>query len=236
MLQLKDITLTYKENNQDFCILKDINISLMKEHCLAILGKSGCGKTSLLNIMAGICRPSYGEVFYQGKELKKPVSTISMIFQNYGLFPWKTVRENMLLPLQLKKKKINEIEFIELTERLGIEAQIDKYPGQLSGGQKQRVAIGRAILNESNLILMDEPFSALDPKTREDMQIHIKNLLSDKKMTSVLVTHSIDEALSWGDEIAIFDRNGRTIADVLNNRNTSKPEMKTMIMEYLMEV
>ncbi len=234
MLQLKDITMVYKENRQEFCALKNINLNVETGHCLAVLGKSGCGKSTLLNIMAGLKRPSGGSVIYQGREMKKPAPDISMIFQNYGLFPWKTVKENLLLPLKLKRQKPDKEMFDELVERLGLENQLKKYPVQLSGGQKQRVAIGRAILSETRLLLMDEPFSALDPGTREDVQVHLKSLLAEKNMTTVLVTHNIDEAISWGDEIAIFDRNGGTIAGILDNRSAPAKEMKTLVTEYLM--
>lgn len=234
MLQLQDISVVYKDNKQDFFALKDINLEIEKGRCLAVLGKSGCGKSTLLSIMAGLKQPSEGTVLYKGKKLVKPTEDISMIFQNYGLFPWKTVRQNVLLPLKLKKQTVDETYFMQLMQRLGLEEQLDKYPAQLSGGQKQRVSIGRAILSQTKLLLMDEPFSALDPKTREEVQVHLKELLTEKKITTVLVTHSIDEAIAWGDNIAVFDQRGARIIDVLDNHASPKATIKHQITDYLM--
>ena len=231
MLQLQDISVVYKDNKQEFFALKDINLEIEKGRCLAVLGKSGCGKSTLLSIMAGLKKPSEGVVLYKGNALTKPTEDISVIFQHYELFPWETVRQNLLLPLKLKKQSVDEAYFMQLIQRLGLENQLNKYPAQLSGGQKQRVSIGRAILSQTKLMLMDEPFSALDPKTREEVQVYLKELLMEQKITTVLVTHSIDEAITWGDNIAVFDPGGARIIDVLDNHGSTKATIK--LTDYL---
>jgi ABC-type transporter, ATP-binding protein (ATPase) len=233
MLQLQDISVVYKDNKQEFFALKDINLEIEKGRCLAVLGKSGCGKSTLLSIMAGLKKPSEGVVLYKGNVLTKPTEDISVIFQHYELFPWETVRQNLLLPLKLKKQSVDEAYFMQLIQRLGLENQLNKYPAQLSGGQKQRVSIGRAILSQTKLMLMDEPFSALDPKTREEVQVYLKELLMEQKITTVLVTHSIDEAITWGDNIAVFDPGGARIIDVLDNHGSTKATIKLRITDYL---
>ena len=233
MLQLQDISVVYKDNKQEFFALKDINLEIEKGRCLAVLGKSGCGKSTLLSIMAGLKKPSEGVVLYKGNALTKPTEDISVIFQHYELFPWETVRQNLLLPLKLKKQSVDEAYFMQLIQRLGLENQLNKYPAQLSGGQKQRVSIGRAILSQTKLLLMDEPFSALDPKTREEVQVYLKELLMEQKITTVLVTHSIDEAITWGDNIAVFDPGGARIIDVLDNHGSTKATIKLRITDYL---
>lgn len=233
MLQLQDISVVYKDNKQEFFALKDINLEIEKGRCLAVLGKSGCGKSTLLSIMAGLKKPSEGVVLYKGNALTKPTEDISVIFQHYELFPWETVRQNLLLPLKLKKQSVDEAYFMQLIQRLGLENQLNKYPAQLSGGQKQRVSIGRAILSQTKLLLMDEPFSALDPKTREEVQVYLKELLMEQKITTVLVTHSIDEAITWGDNIAVFDPGGARIIDVLDNHGSTNATIKLRITDYL---
>jgi NitT/TauT family transport system ATP-binding protein len=232
MLSLENVSVEYRQQNQAFYALKEINLDLREGECLAIVGKSGCGKTTLLNVMAGLLKPDTGKVKYQGAVVDKPTSEISMIFQNYGLFPWKTVRQNMTLPLKLKKKKIDEASVLSLAKQLELENQLHKYPSQLSGGQKQRVAIGRALLNNAKIVLMDEPFSAVDELTKESMEQHLKELFYVNQITSVLVTHSIEEAILWGDRIVIFHPSGGRIQSILQNPQKGRTDGSILQMKH----
>ena len=175
--------------------------------CVAILGELA-GKTTLLKLLCGL------ETLQGRSCLRKPLQApndISLIFQNYGLFPWKTVRENILLPVQLRKKrsgmseKLDENELGKLLDYLGLREFAHRFPAELSGGQLQRTALGRAVMSGASLLLMDEPFSALDLRNRIRLQSFMKTFLEDTGMTSVIVTHSIEEALCMGDRVAVFD-------------------------------
>lgn len=217
MLELRDIGVKYMQGGAPVSVLENINLTVEKGECLAIVGSSGCGKTTLLNLIAGLKLPTKGTVLYKNTEVKNPVEEISVVFQNYGLFPWKTVRENILLPLTLRHKKNHSSEANHLIQQLGLAEHAEKYPCQLSGGQRQRVSIGRALLGDSEMILMDEPFSALDPMISETLRWNIRKLFWEKNMTSVIVTHSIKEAVLFGDKIAVFAKEGKQIAEVIDN-------------------
>ncbi|MBQ7433946.1 MAG: ATP-binding cassette domain-containing protein [Lachnospiraceae bacterium] len=229
MLHVKDVTLAYG----DEVVLEKINLSIEEGKCLVILGPSGCGKTTLLHLMAGLKQPSQGFIEYQGKRVVEPIQEISMIFQGYGLFPWKTVRENLILPYKIRKEKVNEGELAGVVEELRLKKHLNKYPSQLSGGQKQRVAIGRAMLNNARIILMDEPFSALDMEIKKDLQARLKALFENRNITVVMVTHSMEEALAWGDWIAVFRKNGVTFDKIVENPYKDKIEKKEEFMQMI---
>ncbi|MCR5755051.1 MAG: ATP-binding cassette domain-containing protein [Acetatifactor sp.] len=229
ILELNNVSVSYKHGKERTTILKDINLKLKKGECLVVLGGSGCGKSTLLNTIAGLVKADSGEVIHNHLQETEP--RVSMIFQNYGLFPWKTVRNNLVLPLKLKRQKVDEEKIIEVAQKLKIEKLLDKYPNQLSGGQKQRVAIGRAILCDVDILLLDEPFSALDPVIRANLQRELKNNMKENNISSVLVTHNIDEALFWGNRIAVFDAEGGRINRIFAVDEVNKNSMKKMIME-----
>lgn len=229
MLQVKNITLAY----DDEVVLDKINLSIGKGKCMVILGPSGCGKTTLLHLMAGLKHPSQGTIEYQGKNVVEPIQEISMIFQGYGLFPWKTVRENLILPYKIRKEGVNEKELAEVVEELGLKNHLGKYPSQLSGGQKQRVAIGRAMLNNAKVILMDEPFSALDMEIKKNLEVRLKTLFENRNITVVMVTHSMEEALVWGDQIAVFRKSGVTFDKIVENPYKDRIEKKEEFMQMI---
>jgi len=229
MLQVKDITLAY----DDEVVLDKINFSIGKGKCMVILGPSGCGKTTLLHLMAGLKHPSQGAIEYRGKNVVEPIQEISMIFQGYGLFPWKTVRENLILPYKIRKERVNEKELAEVVEELGLKKHLGKYPSQLSGGQKQRVAIGRAMLNNAKVILMDEPFSALDMEIKKNLEVRLKTLFENRNITVVMVTHSMEEALVWGDQIAVFRKSGVTFDKIVENPYKDRIEKKEEFMQMI---
>ena len=217
--EARDVSFSYPEEPEKY-VLNSLNLQICRGECVAILGESGAGKTTLLKLLCGLLQPVQGQILFEGKPLQGPRNDIALIFQNYGLFPWKTVRENILLPARLRKKrsgkseKADENELAKLLDYLGLGEFAHRFPAELSGGQLQRTALGRAVMSGASLLLMDEPFSALDLRNRARLQSFMKTFLEDTGMTSVIVTHSIEEALCMGDRVAVFDPERGTIRKI----------------------
>ncbi len=219
MLIINNISIQYKTKKKITPVIHDLSLKLQQGEALAILGPSGCGKSTLINALAGILEPQSGSIDYiKGEEPQKldPKShRIGLIPQNCGLLPWKTVRDNCMLPLKIRKElKRNEPELREVNriyDALNISDQLDKYPGELSGGQIQRAAIARAFILKPDLLLMDEPFSALDAITREEARELFLTVWKKTRPTTILVTHSIEEALYLGNTIMVM---GQQMGDV----------------------
>lgn len=207
MLKVVDVGMNYLIDNEADYVIRNISFELEHGECLAVVGGSGCGKTTLLSILGGLLSPSEGFASLDGKNVRE-CKDVAVILQDYGLFPWKTVKKNMMLPLTLKKRKDAKELCQKMLEKLQLEKVKDSYPGQLSGGQKQRVAIGRAILSEPKMILMDEPFSALDPNLRTRLNKELKDYFRKNDIITVIVTHSIREAAQWGNKIMIISNDG----------------------------
>lgn len=169
----------------------------------SIIGRSGCGKTTLLRIIAGLLEPDTGSVTYNDDKIDKKMPEIFMMHQHYTNFPWKTCLENVLFPIELKSKVTQEHEkqAVELLKQVGLGDNVNMYPYELSGGMKQRLSLARVLMTKPAVILMDEPMSALDDKTRVIMQDYILKLHAETKNTIILVTHDVDEARKMGDEI-----------------------------------
>ena len=204
IVEARNDSFSYPEK-PDRDVLNNLNLQVCRGECVAILGESGAGKTTLLKLLCGLLKPTHGQILFKGKPLQGPENDFALIFQNYGLFPWKTVRENILLPARLRKKRVDENELGKLLDYLGLREYARRFPAELSGGQLQRTALGRAVMSRASLLLMDEPFSALDLRNRMRLQSFMKTFLEDTGMTSVIVTHSVEEALCMGDRVAVFD-------------------------------
>ena len=214
ILEVRDLSFAYPDE-PDRQVLQSLNLHAFRGECLAVLGESGTGKTTLLKLLCGLLSPTGGEIFFEGQPLQGPREDISLIFQNYGLFPWKNVRDNILLPaIRRGEGKAAAKEADELLRYLGLQEHARKYPDWLSGGQRQRTALGRAVMSRASLLLMDEPFSALDLRNRVRLQDFIKTFLQDTGMTSIIVTHDIEEALRMGDRVALFDAEKGRIRNV----------------------
>ncbi len=216
---LEDVFYTYHEDGN--AILNHFNWKVEKKERWALIGPSGCGKTTLLYLLAGLKKPQRGKVLCRGTEAQAPMDGVSFIQQQYGLFRWKTVRQNLALPLLLKKTPRSEADERVKKElaRLGLEGMENRYPKQLSGGQCQRVAIGRALIDHPEVLLMDEPFSALDALTRESLQEEVLRLSVESGVTMILVTHSIDEAVYLCDHLLVYGKNSEQPV-VLDNTQT----------------
>jgi NitT/TauT family transport system ATP-binding protein len=169
----------------------------MNGEFLSIIGPSGCGKTTLLRIIAGLEQHTTGEVLINGEQLTEPWSRVGFVFQEYALFPWRTVSENIEFGLEIKNvpKQDRRQRALEYIHKFGIDGFEDKYPKELSGGMKQRVAIARTLINNPSMILMDEPFGSLDSQTRNTMQEFLLSIWQNSNRTILFVTHNIDEAV-----------------------------------------
>lgn len=198
---------------------------------VSIVGPSGCGKTTLLNIMCGLIAPSDGEVSVDGQPVRAPYTDIGYVFQQDVLLAWRTVFENVILPIEIKMIKPVEHyhqRAYELLEMVGLRGFEKKYPGELSGGMRQRVSICRALLCSPPLLFMDEPFGALDALTREQMNIDLLDIWSANRNTVLFVTHSIDEAVILSDRVIVMSsRPGRIIEDIRIDR----PRPRTLQMK-----
>jgi len=215
MLALNNVSLSYGET----AALHNINISIGLGEICSILGPSGCGKTSILNILAGNIVHYTGEVLLSAAAIDHRQKSIGFISQDYGLLPWRTVYNNIILPLRVKKLDVKSYtdRVDHVLEKLGISNLRNRYPLGLSGGQRQRVAIATAFIMDLDLLLMDEPFSALDQVTKEATQELFFRIWEDTKPTAVFVTHSIEEAVFLGQKIVILSNApGRTVRIVDN--------------------
>lgn len=222
MIELRNLNFAY----QDDRVINNINLQLEKGESLAIIGPSGCGKTTLLYLLAGLEEADGGEIRVNSELISGIRDNTGVILQDYGLFPWKTVYHNLALGLKIRaytKKQIEEKVNLAL-KRLKIFEFKDKYPAELSGGQKQRVAVGRSLVMEPDLLLMDEPFSALDALTREEMQDLILDIHSRDNFTFVIVTHDIAEAAFLGHKIAVI-KEGK-IVEILSNSHFGQKELR----------
>lgn len=205
-------------------ILKDLDLNLKPGESLALVGASGCGKTTILKILAGLCPYDRGEVKLEPSDLVP-----SFVSQDLGLYPWKTVWENLELPLVLagRDKKARNTKVKTIQADMGLEGLDGRYPHELSGGQKQRVALGRALIVNPSVLLLDEPFSALDALTRESLGLHLASLWSGLGLTMILATHSIEEAVFLGQTIAVLGGCPTEVTAVFRNPGPKTPAFLT---------
>lgn len=220
LLELKNITQIFPLKQKKVVVLDNISFSVDKGEFVALVGPSGCGKSTLLRITAGLVKPSSGEVLFEGKKVMGINSNVSIVFQTFGLLPWLDVTENITLGLEargisLKERLRKAFKYIDL---VGLEGFEEAYPRELSGGMKQRVGIARALVMEPELLLMDEPFSALDAFTAQNLREEILRLWSSGKLSLksiLMVTHNIEEAIYMADRVIVLSTHpGRIIGDV----------------------
>lgn len=215
-IEINNVSKTFVQNNKDTTeVLKDINIDIKEGEFICLLGHSGCGKSTLLRIIAGLEREYEGEAVIDGERIEGPSLDKGLVFQDHRLFPWFTVEENIGYGLDEKVKNKSE-RVKELIELVGLEGFEKQYPRQLSGGMSQRVAIARALINKPSLLLLDEPFGALDALTRINMQNEILRIWQSEKNTMIMVTHDIDEAVALSNRIIILGQRGTGVKKIVN--------------------
>ncbi len=202
-----------------YTALKNVHFSVKSGEFLSLVGPSGCGKSTLLDLLGGLTKPTSGEILIDGNPIVGPGLDRGIVFQQYALFPWKTAKGNIDFSLEAKgvpKKERTEIarHFLSLVGLSGFE---DRYPHELSGGMKQRVAIARSLAYNPDVLLMDEPFAALDAQMRETLQTELLRIWEETKKTIVFITHGIDEAVYLGQRVAIMTSRPGTIKQIINN-------------------
>ncbi|MEW2357369.1 ABC transporter ATP-binding protein [Spirillospora sp. NPDC029432] len=192
----------------------EMSFELDRGEFLAIVGPSGCGKSTLLMALAGLTQPTSGQVRVQGEAVLKPFTDLGIVFQNAELLPWRTALQNVLLQSEIRRspKAAAEARAKELLGQVGLGGFEDHYPEELSGGMQQRVALCRALLHDPDILVMDEPFGALDALTRDQIQIDLQRLWMERRKTVVFVTHSIDEAVFLADRVLVFSPRPASIA------------------------
>lgn len=206
LLKLDGIHHTYFTKNSATTALSDISLEVEEGEFISFLGPSGCGKTTLLSIIAGLLQPTEGKITLEGKPVEKLKEQIGYMLQQDYLFPWKTIEENILLGLKLTNQLTTEKKqsTLMLLDEMGLGGFNNQYPSQLSGGMRQRVALVRTLANEPKLLLLDEPFSALDYQTKLRLEDLVSNTLKAFHKTAILVTHDIGEAIAMSDRIFLF--------------------------------
>lgn len=216
-LAAEDIHLTYLDGNVPTKALEGITLRVDKGEFLCILGPSGCGKTSLLRVLSGLAKPTAGQVLLDNQPLTKPSRQVGLIFQGANLMPWRTVLRNVTLPLEVAGVPLGEAS--RRAERLlhlvGLAGFEEAHPAQLSGGMQQRVAIARALVHDPVVLLMDEPFGALDAITREHLSLEFLRIWSRRQQTVIMVTHNIQEAVFMADRVMVLSpRPGRVVLEM----------------------
>lgn len=223
-IEIKDVTVSFKSKGKGtFTAVKDINLEIGKGEIVSIIGHSGCGKSTLMNTISGMVKPSSGEVIANNKVVTGPGPDRGIVFQNYSLLPWLTVYKNVFEAVDSVLSHLSKAEKIELVEKnlnmVNLWEHKDKLPGQLSGGMKQRVAIARAFSINPSILLLDEPFGALDALTKGSMHIELLKLwnLDNRNKTIVMVTHDIEEAIFLSDRVVVMNNGpAATIKEIVD--------------------
>lgn len=217
IVEIKDIGMTYHTLDGETEALKNISLDVYRGEIVVIVGPSGCGKSTLLSIISGLIKPSTGKVLINGKDIKGPSKNIGYMFQRDHLFEWRNILDNVLIGLEIQKKITKEAKeyALKLLNTYGLGEFINHYPNQLSGGMRQRVALTRTLVTKPDLLLLDEPFSALDYQTRLAIADEIGTILKKEKKTALMVTHDIAEAISMADRIVVLSKRPATIKDVV---------------------
>lgn len=232
-LHIDEVTLRFPtKGGHEFTALEKVSMEVREQEFVVIVGPSGCGKSSLLYLTAGLNTPTEGEIKVGENIVKAPGAERGMVFQGYTLFPWMTVRKNIEFGLKQKKMPVVQRKVIvdKYIREVGLENFADHYPKQLSGGMKQRVAIARALANDPKILLMDEPFGALDSQTRMQMQQLLLQVWEHSKKTVVFVTHDIDEAIMLGDRVFVMGARPGRIQKILNV-DIPHPRTLDMVMD-----
>ena len=221
-INIKDISHKYSNEAEDLLVLKDLSFSVGKDKFVSIVGPSGCGKSTLTKLIAGLSIPCKGQILISGTPVNSPRKSIGMAFQNPVLLEWRTTLENVCLPLEIvspqmtRKQKIERA--TELLEMVGLKDFSQSRPSQLSGGMKQRVSLCRSLVHRPEILILDEPFGALDAFTREGLWKTLKDLKTSENFTCILITHDLREAIYLSDEVVILtDRPGRVKKRVKTN-------------------
>ncbi|MFT5651975.1 MAG: NitT/TauT family transport system ATP-binding protein [Yoonia sp.] len=215
LIEIKGVTHAYVTASGPLPVLDGLDVSVPKGTFAAVVGPSGCGKSTLTKLVAGLMKPDKGEVWLHGEQVKGPRKTVGMAFQNPVLLEWRTILENVTLPLEIVAQKMPKADrrarALELLDMVGLIGFENKRPSELSGGMRQRASLCRSLVHKPDVLIMDEPFGALDAFTREDLWQTMRDLRHAEPFTAVLITHDLRESIFLGDQVIVLsDRPART--------------------------
>jgi NitT/TauT family transport system ATP-binding protein len=215
LLRVRDLSKQFVKDDVGIVALRDFNLEIEEGGFVSVLGRSGCGKSTMLNLLAGLTEPTSGEVVYRGTPVSRPRVEVGYLTQHDTLMPWRDVRRNIEMPMELKSvpSRTRRERAGELIERVGLRGFERHYPRELSGGMRRRVSLARMLVGDPETLLMDEPFGALDAQLRSDLQKELLRLWQGSGQTVVFVTHDIEEALLLGDRVVVLGRLGRVVLD-----------------------
>ncbi|MET0539512.1 MAG: ABC transporter ATP-binding protein [Xanthobacteraceae bacterium] len=216
IIEIAGAAKTYRTRDGEVVSLRPLDLSIGEGELFVVVGPSGCGKTTLLKMIAGLLPPSAGEIRVDGKRITKPHGGVGMVFQTAMLLPWRSVMQNVMMPVEVKNlpRDVYGTRATELLRMVGLAGFEQKYPWQLSGGMQQRAAICRALVHDPKIVLMDEPFGALDAMTRERMNVELQRIQGETRKTVVFITHSIPEAVFLGDRVLVMTERPGGIAAI----------------------
>jgi nitrate ABC transporter ATP-binding subunit len=234
-LVVEDASKVYDTPQGPYTVLSGINLTIAEGEFVCLIGHSGCGKSTLLDMVSGFRQPTFGEVRLQNQRILEPGPDRMVVFQNYSLLPWKSAFDNIYLAVKSvypNKTKAEKVEIVrEHLEMVGLTEAADKRPSELSGGMKQRVCIARALAIRPKLLILDEPFGALDAITREEMQEELLKIWQDHQVTVLMVTHDIDEAMFLADRVVMMTNGpGAQIGEIMTIP-FARPRDRTQIVE-----
>ena len=228
LLDINDVSFVYHSPIGETKAIDKLNLSIKKGEFVSIIGPSGCGKTTILSLIAGLLKPTTGEILLENKPLTAGSNDLGYMLQKDQLFPWRTIEKNLLLPLEVKgiKSKENKAYGLELLNKYGLGDFTKKYPDQLSGGMRQRVALIRTLVSHPKLLLLDEPFSALDYQTRLSVADDVYKIIRCENKTAILVTHDISEAISLSDRVIVLTKRPCKVKNVYDITLTADSPLK----------
>ena len=234
-LLVENVSKIYPTAKGSYVVLEDVNLTVNQGEFICLIGHSGCGKSTLLNMVAGFSQPSIGRVELKGKPILQPGPDRMMVFQGYALLPWKTAFENVYLAVNSvypNKSKAEKVSIVnENLAMVGLADSADKKPRQLSGGMKQRVAIARALSIRPEILILDEPFGALDQITKEELQEELMRICGEQNCTVLMITHDIDEALFLADKLVMMTNGPAAKIGEILNIPFERPRDRDQIME-----
>lgn len=243
ILQIVDLVKKFPKEEDSLVAIDNFDLEVEDGEFVCILGPSGCGKTTLLRMIAGLDKPTSGSIKLKGNEISKTGSDRGMVFQEFALFPWRTVRRNIEFGLELRNMPADERHKIsdKYIDLVGLKGFENSHPYELSGGMKQRVGIARALANDPSILLMDEPFGALDAQTRNQMQKELLRIWKETKKTVLFITHSVDEAVFLADRVVVLTARPSHIKEIFaidedRPRDRAAPAFLALRKKILMEL
>ncbi len=230
-LEVRNLSKKFQEGGSEVEALQNVSFKVNEHEFVAVLGPSGCGKTTLLRVIAGLVSPSSGEVVYHGNNKS---GDIGFVFQDYALFDWKTVEENLVTAQKMADQKVSHERVETYLEMVDLKEFSDSYPGELSGGMRQRLGVARALIYDPDLVLMDEPFGALDELTKESLYSDFREILEETDKTVIYVTHDIEEAYLFADRMLVFSETGN-IAEEIDLSSKAPREKEVLSTEQFFD-